>query len=241
MRPEARIRVGRPAGRGRVACRAARSRVRPGARDRAGRPEGRTPAEGRGDRASPQSVARRPGSQVPGRARPAPAAPAEPRPEADPPAERRQRGWARRSSPRRPSTVGSRGRRGRCTSRVARSRSHLNDDTPGEPVVAAQGRTRRRGRDGARVVAVRLAGGTGGRHEAAGGGRGPTSRRRRVRRGLRHAGKCYRLPRASCSRSMASNRALKLPFPKPSEPCRSISSKKTVGRSCTGLVKIWSR
>jgi len=50
-----------------------------------------------------------------------------------------------------------------------------------------------------------------------------------------------RLPRRACSRSIASNRALKLPLPKPIEPCRSISSKKTVGRSCTGLVKIWSR
>ena len=48
-------------------------------------------------------------------------------------------------------------------------------------------------------------------------------------------------PRRACSRSMASNSALKLPLPKPSEPCRSISSKNTVGRSCTGLVKICSR
>ena len=50
-----------------------------------------------------------------------------------------------------------------------------------------------------------------------------------------------RLPRFSCSRSIASKRALKLPLPKPSEPCRSMSSKNTVGRSCTGLVKICSR
>jgi len=50
-----------------------------------------------------------------------------------------------------------------------------------------------------------------------------------------------RLPRFSCSRSMASNSALKLPTPKPREPCRSMISKKKVGRSCTGLVKIWSR
>ena len=50
-----------------------------------------------------------------------------------------------------------------------------------------------------------------------------------------------RLPRASCSRSIASNSALKLPLPKPSEPCRSISSKNTVGRSPSGLVKICSR
>ena len=33
-----------------------------------------------------------------------------------------------------------------------------------------------------------------------------------------------RLPRASCSRSIASNSALKLPLPKPSEPCRSMNS-----------------
>jgi hypothetical protein len=51
----------------------------------------------------------------------------------------------------------------------------------------------------------------------------------------------YRLPRRSCSRSMASNRALKLPLPKPRDPCRSISSKNTVGRSPIGLVKICSR
>lgn len=50
-----------------------------------------------------------------------------------------------------------------------------------------------------------------------------------------------RLPRFSCSRSIASNRALKLPLPKPIEPWRSIISKKTVGRSWTGFVKICSR
>ena len=50
-----------------------------------------------------------------------------------------------------------------------------------------------------------------------------------------------KLPRRSCSRSMASNRALKLPLPKPSEPCRSMNSKKTVGRSPIGAVKICSR
>ena len=33
-----------------------------------------------------------------------------------------------------------------------------------------------------------------------------------------------RLPRRSCSRSIASNSALKLPLPKPSEPCRSMNS-----------------
>jgi non-specific serine/threonine protein kinase len=51
----------------------------------------------------------------------------------------------------------------------------------------------------------------------------------------------YRLPRRSCSRSIASNSAWKLPLPKPSEPCRSMNSKNTVGRSPTGLVKICSR
>src|SRR5665213_892894 len=50
-----------------------------------------------------------------------------------------------------------------------------------------------------------------------------------------------KLPRFSCSRSMASNNALKLPLPNPSEPCRSISSKNTVGRSPMGLVKICNR
>jgi hypothetical protein len=54
-------------------------------------------------------------------------------------------------------------------------------------------------------------------------------------------GGSQRLPRASCSRSMASKSALKLPLPKPSEPCRSMSSKNTVGRSPSGLVKICSR
>jgi len=42
---------------------------------------------------------------------------------------------------------------------------------------------------------------------------------------------CQRFPRRDCSRSMASNSALKLPLPNPSDPCRSISSKNTVGRS----------
>ncbi len=50
-----------------------------------------------------------------------------------------------------------------------------------------------------------------------------------------------RFPRLSCSRSMASNRALKLPSPKPRAPWRSMISKKTVGRSPIGLVKICSR
>ena len=50
-----------------------------------------------------------------------------------------------------------------------------------------------------------------------------------------------KLPRLACSRSIASNSAWKLPLPKPSEPCRSMNSKNTVGRSPMGLVKICSR
>ena len=50
----------------------------------------------------------------------------------------------------------------------------------------------------------------------------------------------YRLPRAACSRSMASNSALKLPFPKLRLPFRWMISKNSVGRSSTGLVKICS-
>ena len=50
-----------------------------------------------------------------------------------------------------------------------------------------------------------------------------------------------RFPLRSCSRSIASNRALKLPSPKPREPWRSMISKKIVGLSPSGLVKICSR
>src|SRR5438445_8613229 len=50
-----------------------------------------------------------------------------------------------------------------------------------------------------------------------------------------------RLPRAACSRSMASKSALKLPLPKPFAPLRWITSKNSVGRSATGRVKICSR
>ena len=57
----------------------------------------------------------------------------------------------------------------------------------------------------------------------------------------RSIGLPYRLPRSACSRSMASNSALKLPSPKPRAPWRSITSRKTVGRSPIGLVKICSR
>ena len=50
-----------------------------------------------------------------------------------------------------------------------------------------------------------------------------------------------RFPLRSCSRSIASNRALKLPSPKPRAPCRSMISKNTVGRSPMGFVKICRR
>src|SRR5580765_7579817 len=50
-----------------------------------------------------------------------------------------------------------------------------------------------------------------------------------------------RFPRSACSRSIASNSALKLPSPKPRAPWRSITSKKSVGRSWAVFVKIWSR
>src|SRR5207302_8929946 len=51
----------------------------------------------------------------------------------------------------------------------------------------------------------------------------------------------YKLPRRSCSFSSASKSALKLPLPKLFAPLRWMTSKKSVGRSSTGLVKIWSR
>ena len=62
-------------------------------------------------------------------------------------------------------------------------------------------------------------------------------------RSLRSPGRRHRqrFPRFSCSRSIASNSALKLPTPKPREPWRSMISKKNVGRSWTGRVKIWRR
>ena len=51
----------------------------------------------------------------------------------------------------------------------------------------------------------------------------------------------HRLPLLSCSRSIASNSALKLPSPKPRAPWRSITSRNTVGRSPIVCVKICSR
>lgn len=50
-----------------------------------------------------------------------------------------------------------------------------------------------------------------------------------------------RVPRFSCSRSIASKRALKLPLPKLLAPLRWMISKNIVGRSTTGLVKSCSR
>jgi hypothetical protein len=56
-----------------------------------------------------------------------------------------------------------------------------------------------------------------------------------------------RLPRAAfigcraCSRSIASNSALKFPLPKPCDPVPFDQLKNTVGRSYTGWVKICSR
>src|SRR5687768_5582070 len=47
-----------------------------------------------------------------------------------------------------------------------------------------------------------------------------------------------RFPRRACSRSIASKSDLKLPSPNPRQPCRSMTSKNNVGRSCTGWVKI---
>ena len=51
----------------------------------------------------------------------------------------------------------------------------------------------------------------------------------------------YRFPLSACSRSIASNKLLKLPAPKPSNSLRWMISMKTVGRSIRGLVKSWSR
>src|SRR5579883_637949 len=48
----------------------------------------------------------------------------------------------------------------------------------------------------------------------------------------------YSVPRFSCSRSIETKSALKLPFPNERLPLRWMISKKTVGRSCSGLVKI---
>ncbi len=94
---------------------------------------------------------------------------------------------------------------------------------PGSAFAAAGGVVRKAARSGVRAAGAPPAGC---------GGRGL---------GTARGGNRQRLPRLSCSRSIASKRALKLPLPKPMEPCRSMISKKTVGRSWTGLVKICSR
>ena len=51
----------------------------------------------------------------------------------------------------------------------------------------------------------------------------------------------HRLPRFSCSLSMASKRLLKFPAPNPEKLLRWIISMKTVGRSSNGLVKSCSK
>ncbi len=51
----------------------------------------------------------------------------------------------------------------------------------------------------------------------------------------------YKVPRNSCSRSMASKSALKFPFPNDRAPFRWMISKNRVGRGSTGFVKIWSK
>ena len=57
----------------------------------------------------------------------------------------------------------------------------------------------------------------------------------------RGPGARQRFPLSACSRSIASNSALKLPSPKKRAPWRSITSKNSVGRSPTGLVNTCSR
>ncbi len=51
----------------------------------------------------------------------------------------------------------------------------------------------------------------------------------------------YRLPRKGLLALDRLEERLKLPSPKPRAPCRSITSKKSVGRSCAVFVKIWRR
>ena len=68
-----------------------------------------------------------------------------------------------------------------------------------------------------------------------------TARRAYAETDGRGASGIYRLPRSACSRSIASNSALKLPSPNPRAPWRSITSKNRVGRSWAVFVKICSR
>ena len=51
----------------------------------------------------------------------------------------------------------------------------------------------------------------------------------------------YNVPLRSCSLSIDWNKALKFPAPKPLAPILWITSKKNVGRSSTGLVKICNK
>ena len=51
----------------------------------------------------------------------------------------------------------------------------------------------------------------------------------------------YKLPLAACSRSIASNKALKFPLPKLLAPLRWIISKNKVGRSWIGFEKSCNR
>ena len=70
--------------------------------------------------------------------------------------------------------------------------------------------------------------------------RGPGACARRCGAGAPRS-RGYKFPRRSCSISRASKSALKLPLPKDCEPRREMISKKSVGRSCSGFVKSWSR
>ena len=83
----------------------------------------------------------------------------------------------------------------------------------------------------------------GGRAAPAGARLLPLGRRDSLHpRGARRSStRSQRFPRSACSRSIASNSALKFPIPKPREPWRSMTSKKSVGRSWTIFVKSWSR
>ena len=64
---------------------------------------------------------------------------------------------------------------------------------------------------------------------------------RNERTGVSLTSGSYSVPRLSCSRSIASKRALKFPLPKLFAPLRWMISKNIVGRSTTGLVKSCSK
>src|SRR5260221_13276319 len=59
------------------------------------------------------------------------------------------------------------------------------------------------------------------------------------RNGRIHVKPSYSVPRMSCSLSIASNSALKLPFPKLFQPGPWITSNNSVGRSATRFAKIY--